>query len=456
MLRHCLGDFCSSGIVSELTCLPKTRNTDCDILVFHVDLLYDLSGMRTGLVEFVDASHWLIRPQNPEDVWNIQCACFVNGNYGKGKDDENIPYDRRKIELDVTDIDSRAPGLKDGDERYIEAQIQRSTVPNSRQRFLDSDEHDMFREPVPISRDEDLPSPETDMSQLEVPQDQAENLILPGASEHEEQFLALESDANQSERSLILELHSEEIQSPQAAADIDQEEEHDLLHSEDEEVYYTQSNTKSDHQTEPPLLSSSSALVTDDAHTATADDRLLLLDTDDEDNQAQTDIRVSDRVAQATDLQLNEEPVTESRVDIAQEQPNHQGRANGRQLRTNLVYLSSSSRQPLLDVQDTPNPFTDEEMESYEKWQEQAFSGTRVRERKEQSPPIKRIHEHPTKAPNEASATATPGERPRTAAPQGSLGRLVAYIHESALFLLLLFLLVVTERLANAIWDREG
>ena len=456
MLRHCLGDFCSSDVVSEFTCLPQTRNTDYEILVFHVDLLYDLSGMRTGLVEFVDASHWLIRPQNPEDVWSIQCACFVRGNYGKGKNDEKIPYDRRRIELDVTDIDSRAPGLKDGDERYIEAQIQRSTVPNSRQRFLDSDEYDMFREPVPIFRDEDLSSPETDMSQLEVPQDQAENLVLPGASEQEEQSLTLESDANQSERSLILELHSEESQSSQAAADIDQEDEHDLFQSADEEVYNTQSNTHNDHQTEPPFLSSSTALVTDDAHTATADDRLSLLDTEDQDDQTQINISVSQRVARVADLQLNEEPVTKSRVDVAQEQPNHQGRANGGRLRTNLVYLSSSSRQPLLDIQDTPNPFTEEEMESYEEWQEQAFSSARVRGRKEQSPPIKTIHEHRPKTPNEASATATPGERPRTAAPQGPLGRLVSYIQESALFFLFLFLLVVTERLANAIWDKEG
>lgn len=81
--------------------------------------------MRKGLVEFVDASHWLIRPQNPEHVWSIQYACFSYADCGRGEYNQEIPYDRCRVEEQITEIDSRAPGLQEGDERYVEVQIQR-------------------------------------------------------------------------------------------------------------------------------------------------------------------------------------------------------------------------------------------------------------------------------------------------------------------------------------------
>lgn len=92
--------------------------------LLHINLLFFLSNMRRGIVEFVDAFRWLMRPQNPEDVWSIQYACFTSGDYARGKDNEMITWDTLCILKDVTDIDSRAPGLREGDERYVEVQIQ--------------------------------------------------------------------------------------------------------------------------------------------------------------------------------------------------------------------------------------------------------------------------------------------------------------------------------------------
>ncbi len=56
----------------------------------YVDFVHGLSDIRKGLVEFKDASHWLIRSQNPGDHWRIQYACFPHGDYARGKDDEII------------------------------------------------------------------------------------------------------------------------------------------------------------------------------------------------------------------------------------------------------------------------------------------------------------------------------------------------------------------------------
>ena len=91
----------------------------------YVNFMYGVSEMRRGLVEFVDQSHWLIRNQHPNEVWRIQYACFSLADYGRDENMKPIPYDRRRIEKEVTDIDSRAPGLQEGDERYVEVQIQR-------------------------------------------------------------------------------------------------------------------------------------------------------------------------------------------------------------------------------------------------------------------------------------------------------------------------------------------
>ncbi|KAM0798122.1 hypothetical protein BDR22DRAFT_823677 [Usnea florida] len=113
----------------RLAALPNLKTVGLRIRVgeemIYVNLMYGVSGMRRGLVEFVDQSHWLIRNQHPNDVWRIQYACFTLADYGTDKNMEEIPYDRLRIEREVTDIDSRAPGLQEGDERYVEVQIQR-------------------------------------------------------------------------------------------------------------------------------------------------------------------------------------------------------------------------------------------------------------------------------------------------------------------------------------------
>ena len=113
----------------RLSALPNLKTVGLRMRVGqemeYVNFMYGVSEMRRGLVEFVDQSHWLIRNQHPNDLWRIQYACFSMADYGRDENMERISYDRRRIEEEVTDIDSRAPGLQEGDERYVEVLIQR-------------------------------------------------------------------------------------------------------------------------------------------------------------------------------------------------------------------------------------------------------------------------------------------------------------------------------------------
>ena len=92
----------------------------------YLSFLYGLTGLQKGLVEFLNASKWLIRPQHAEHVWRIQYACFSGAAYGIDKNGELIDWNVLQIEKETTNIDSRATGLKDGDERYVEVEIQRT------------------------------------------------------------------------------------------------------------------------------------------------------------------------------------------------------------------------------------------------------------------------------------------------------------------------------------------
>ena len=120
--------------VNEIAChrlrkLSNLRTVGLRMLVGeeleYVNLMYGVSGMSRGLVEFLDQSHWLIRTQHPNDIWRIQYACFTMADYGLDKNRNWISLDRIIIEEEVTEIDSRAPGLQEGDERYVEVHIQR-------------------------------------------------------------------------------------------------------------------------------------------------------------------------------------------------------------------------------------------------------------------------------------------------------------------------------------------
>ena len=91
----------------------------------YLEFLFLLSGMGQGAVEFLDESHWVLHQQSTEDVWQIQYACFENNwmFYRKGKDNMELSDDVVELQRQQMRTDSRAVGLNDGDERFVEVSI---------------------------------------------------------------------------------------------------------------------------------------------------------------------------------------------------------------------------------------------------------------------------------------------------------------------------------------------
>lgn len=422
-------------------CFPVGEET------MYVDLLHCLTGIQKGLVEFVDASNWLIRPQNPEDVWRIQYACFGNGSYGKGKDDEDIPYDRLSLEKAITDIDSRAPGLREGDERYVEVQVQRPVMEKPPQEPLDSSEDDMDWLTASGPSDTDLSIPASSEALSELPQDQVGDNIVEATSEYDE------SDSNEADQSLFLGLDSEDSRGPQIATDADQEEEGILAQAASEEVSEPHLATQSDHPTETPSPSSSSALIAHDAPIPTENDGLLPLDIHD---QTQTDTRASDLAAHADLLHIDQShPESEPETDQAQQ--NRKARVQGQSRRKKSKYLLGSTRRPLPEISKSPNPHTEEEMEYYEELQELAISGTYRKKKKESPPPFGKLHERPVDDPPMASTASSSPQKERPMAASRFLpGLLVRFIQAGVLFLLSLILAIITRPAETPSDDRHS
>ena len=433
--------------------------------MLYVNLLYFLSGMRKGLVEFVNASQWLIRPQDPEDVWRIQYACFINGDFARGKDNEDVPYDTRCIELETTDIDSRAPGLKEGDERYVEVQIQLAANQQQLRRPLDGDENDIGWETASDQSDMDPSTRDSTQAQPETPQDEVEDIAQAEISENDHMFAVLEPEPNRTNQSSFLRPQSEAASGPQSDTDTDQEEGQILLGPGSEEVSGTQPETQSDHQATDYPSSRPSIRVTHDAPTDNEDDRRFPLDSEDADNHVQTDTKASDPAPQVTEWQHDDAFHAESATETDQMQRNPNNEVKSESRRTTIKYLPGQKRRLLLDVLDTPNPYTEEEMESYQAWQQLAIGGAhqkteRDSHREEQpSAPIGKRQERQAKGPGEASLTATPKEKhPSPASPQGSEMPSKS-VPMATLFLLFLFLAIMSrhpEWLSNAGQDRKG
>ena len=408
----------------------------------YIDLLYWVSGMRRGLVEFVDASHWIIRPQNPEDAWSIQYACFGGGDFGKGKDNEDIPYDRRRIESEVTDIDSRIPGLQEGDERYVEVQIRRPFVESLPQESFDSDEDDTDSKTASSPR-VDLFSRHSDEAPLEAPQDQAEDDTLADTSDHEDLLGELESDSD-GNQSLL------DGRGLQTATDRKQEDDHGLIQPAYGSASATQLNTECDHQAERPPLSSPVVSMTHDASTGSGNDPLSL-NSNDENVEVQTDPTTLKHTVH--DLQNDNDSLAQIKTEADETQQNLKDEVKGQRRSAKPIYLSKSSKQPLLDIVDTPNPYTEEEMEWYQNWQDGAISGTQQRkervprkeEEEEPTPSFGKMQKHHVEPPLEAAKTATPQQQRPTTASQSPPGLLIRYLQAGILFLLSLILAILTR-----------
>ena len=89
----------------------------------YMGLLFCLPGMARGVIDFLDESHWVIRQQRPEEEWKIQYACFYITGHREGKGGVELSFDDIVIQRELLMIDSRAPGLKKGQERFVEVAI---------------------------------------------------------------------------------------------------------------------------------------------------------------------------------------------------------------------------------------------------------------------------------------------------------------------------------------------
>lgn len=426
----------------------------------YVDFVHGLSDIRKGLVEFKDASHWLIRSQNPGDHWRIQYACFPHGDYARGKDDEIIPYDISCIELAVTDIDSRAPGLQEGDERYVEVQIQRHTENNSSQSRLNEGGSDILLETA--SDHSDLELQGSYQAQLEIPQDQSETIAGEETPE-DTSDTGLESEQNRTDQPSFLVLQSEDGPDPQSVTDTDQEED-TLPRPASEEVFETQSQTQSDHQTEDPPSPRSYVSAARSAPIGTEIDRTSLTNTDDEDCQALPNTKSGNQAPQVANLQHNNRVHAESATEADQMRKDlDEIKEPG--VRTTIKILSGQSKQLLLNFLDTPNPYTEEEMSAYHGGQQLGFVGNKEKTerdpRQEERPSslLEVTRERNVKAPCAASKASSPQKGlPLPASPHrsGLQSKSVQIGAVSLLFLLLVIMGHPPEWLSNARGNGKG
>ncbi len=394
----------------------------------YVDFVHGLSGIRKGLVEFKDASHWLIRSQNPGDHWRIQYACFPHGDYARGKDDEIIPYDISCIELAVTDIDSRAPGLQEGDERYIEVQIRRHTENNPSQSRLNEGGSDILLETASDHSDLELQG-SSYQAHLEIPQDQSETIAGEETPEEDSSDTGLESEQNRTDQPSFLVMQSEDGPDPLSVTDTDQEEDHTIPRPASEEVFETQSQT----QAEDPLSPRSNVSAARSAPIGTEIDRITLTDTDYEDSQAQPNTKSGNQAPQVANLQHNNRVHAESATEAGQ-------------MRKDLDFL------------DPPNPYTEEEILSYYGGQQLGFAGNKEQTEKgpRQSSRLWNTQEHHVNEPYAASKTATPKTEPPPAASPNRSGLQSKSVQIGAVSLYFLLLVIMghpPEWLSNA-WGK--
>ena len=435
----------------------------------YVGFLHGLSGISKGLVEFRDAAHWLIRSQNPGDPWEIQYACFSYGgyaNYAKGKDNEHIPYDVRRIQLAVTDIDSRAPGLQNGDERYVEVQIQRHTENDLSQSRLNERGSDMLLETA--SDHSDLGLQGSYQAQLEIPQDRSETVAGEETPEEDAEDVSdtgLEPEQNRTDQPSFLVQQSEDGPGHQTDTDTDQEGYHTLPRPASEEVFETQTKTQSEHQTEGPPSSRSSVSAAHDSSTATEIDRTSLTDTDDEDNQAQPNTQAGNYAPQVSNSQHDNRVYVESTIEAGRRWKDTTEKIKGPGVRTTIEILSGQTKKLLLDFLDTPNPYTEEETIQYRGGQQLGFVGNKEQTEKcphqEKRSASRRwnTQERDAEAPCAASKASSPKEGlPLPALPHrsGLQSRSVRIGAVSLLFFLLVIIGHPPEWLSNVRESGKG
>ena len=392
-----------SSSAYSLQGLKSLRTVSLCMLVgeelLYINLLYELSEMRRGVVEFLDPSHWLIRDQNPEDAWSIQYACFTSGDFNKGRDNEEISYDRRCIELDVTDIDSRAPGLHEGDERFVEVSIGLPAKKSPAQEPLSSKQDDRSSTdtnddsdvvslnggshetqpgttvPADISDEGDIEPLSRDSHEIqqEASPDQAEENVLTEDSGNDDVLAEVEPNSNVDDGSPILGLDSEESRDSQETMVTHQEGDRTLLQASSEEVSGVQSSAQRSLPAESNSLSRTLERLAPLGTMTTRDDQLSLLHTSDGHSQIQVETETNNSTAHVDSLHHTENSNSEHSAETDQVQ---------QILNVSGTVPSSSRRQLLPPISDAPNPYTEEEMESYERWLQGPISRTQQQDPK--------------------------------------------------------------------------
>lgn len=90
----------------------------------YLRFLFNIRGLRRGVIDFVDKFHWTLRSQNMlGDDWNLQYTAFPSMFFMRGKDFEHLNYHDVGIQGDILNIDSRVSDLVEGDERWVEVDI---------------------------------------------------------------------------------------------------------------------------------------------------------------------------------------------------------------------------------------------------------------------------------------------------------------------------------------------
>ena len=498
----------------------------------YVDFLYCLTGLRTGLVDFVDASHWLIRPQNPEDEWSIRYACSLHAEHGKDKNGERIPYDRLFLEEQVMDIDSRAPDLQEGDERYVEAQIQWSLPEKPSEETPDNiacdidlgtaadlsgddatnqdsngshmnasqDQTEDFSQGRILGDVDEFPElnperepeshPTDDSSSLETPsesiiehqpitvreQEGDHTLLQPssqeisvnqpntessGAASGSKTESQTSTDRDQEGNYALLQPSSQEISvnqpntespgepsgsriEPQTLADRgEQEGDRALLQPASQEISMSQPNTESHNQAADTPLADTATLLPRNAPSGIGDD-IFLSDLDDEDSQIQSNKEISNQPAhQALSPHLNDSHGGNRGAQGPREKKTMVQSREGKNKETRFVLRRG--KKPLLDIATTPNPYTEEEMESYQTWLRGKNSHGENNSSSSSSPRLRTRgrHEYRGKKPFMSNATAIiEREEQPTGVKQDYGETLVRYIQAGFLFFFFLLLLL--------------
>ena len=372
----------------------------------HVDFLFGVTGMRRGLVEFLDARHWLIRPQSADEVWKTQYAGFTYCDH-RDKNEQHIPYDLRSIQREVTDIDSRALGLQEGDERYVEVQIRRPTKADTTKGPLDTTSSDIDWEASSDDSDVDLFDTGSPQIQDETSQTQSEDSEPSGISEDEGISAELEPKSggrdnhaqNDAQAVDQASLEAQSQQSCESHAETEIGEGKPTLEAKVKEDYGRTKVKSLSSQSQIPLLD-----VVDGSNPYTEEETELYEDAETGIGEGETtlddgrtNVKYLSSRSQIPSLDAVDRPNPSTEEETELFEDAETGTGSGKTTLdgdcTNVKYLSSQSQIPLLDAVDRPNPSTEEEMDVYENWQR---SGTALEPYHKERPPRSDFSAQPT------------------------------------------------------------